>query len=177
MEISDAVQEAIEANKGFVVILAGSNSDQGHIDKVAAALTKYQLPHQVRICSAHKQPEALQGLIEDYDFIEGALAYVAIAGGTDALSGGSSFNSIRPVISNPPDAPNDSCLTNPPGSSNSYVTRADNAARFIAQMFSHLPGTPYADILREEIKDKIKKLEDADRKFSVFPYVPPEVKK
>jgi len=177
MEISDTVQQAIEENKGFVVILAGSNSDQPHIDKVAAALKNYRIPHQARICSAHKQPEALQGLIEDYDFINGALAYIAIADGTDALSGSVSFNSIRPVVSCPPDAPNNTCLTNPPGSSNGYVARPENAARFIAQMFSHLSGTPYAELLREEMKSKIIKLENADKIFSVFPYVPPEVKK
>lgn len=175
--MSDAVEKAIRENKGFVVILAGSNSDQQHIDNISRACADYGLKHQVRICSAHKEPERFMDLIKKYDAIPGALAYIAVAGGTDALSGTVSFQSIRPVVSCPPDAPNNSCLTNPPTSSNTYVANPKNAARFIAQMFSHLPDTEYAQKLLQEIQSKIGKLQEADAKFSGFPYTPTEVKK
>lgn len=174
MEITDAVERAIRENKGFVVILAGSDSDKPHIDTISQGLTGYQIPHQTRICSAHKQGEQLTALVQKYDAIPGALAYVAVAGGTDALSGAVSFISTRPVISCPPDAPNESCLKNPPGSSNAYIARPANAARFVAQSFSHLPDTPYRALLQKEIGEKVGKLVKADAAMSVFPY---EVKK
>ncbi len=174
--ISSGVVAAIEENKGFIVIMAGSDSDRTHIDKISSALNSYQIPHQVRIASAHKQSMKVEHLIGFYDLIKGALAYIAVAGGTDALSGQGSYLSVNPVISCPPDAPNDSCLKNPPGSSNAYIANPKNAARFVAQMFSHLPGTFYREILKAENEKKIISLEDADEKLRVFPYVR-EVKK
>ena len=176
-EISDAVAAAIRENKGFVVIVGGSSSDEKHITEISSKLhDPYEILHQVRICSAHKEPLRLLRMLEEYDSIPGALAYIAVAGGTDALSGMLSFNTHRPVISCPPDAPNDSCVMNPPGSSNSYVWRPVNAARFIAQLFSHLPGTAYTEILIGERHNKIVQLQEADVKFSAFPYDPRVVK-
>ena len=61
---------------------------------------------------------------------------IAVAGGTDALSGTLSFHSLHPVVSCPPDPPNESCLRNPPGSSNATVYSPRNAARFVAQLFA-----------------------------------------
>jgi phosphoribosylaminoimidazole carboxylase PurE protein len=174
--ISYEVMEAIKQNKGFAVILAGSDSDRPHIDKLSAALKEYQVPHQVRICSAHKQPEELQKLVRAYDSM-GTLAYIAVAGGTDALSGTVSFHSINPVISCPPDAPNDTCLRNPPGSSNAYMPNPKNAARFVAQMFLHLPDTPYRKLLETEKTKKVLALEKADVELRKYPYQPQEVKK
>eukprot|EP00666_Eupelagonemidae_sp_cell4sb_P017931 gene17931-biopygen4662 len=48
------------------------------------------------------------------------LVIIGCAGGTDALSGTASFLSNWPVVSCPPDGDNESCLRNPPGSSNAY---------------------------------------------------------
>ncbi|HLD89036.1 MAG TPA: AIR carboxylase family protein [Candidatus Nanoarchaeia archaeon] len=176
--MDEKVESAIRENKGFVVILAGSDSDVTHVNGLSEALRKYQLPHQVRIYSAHKQPPDLVKTIIAYDKIPGTLAYIAVAGGTDALSGTASFRSSHPVISCPPDAPNDTCTKNPPGSSNAYIPKPQNAARFIAQMFSGLPDTPYRKILEEEITRKIISLETADARFSKYPYESqPEVKK
>ena len=177
MALDTVVEDAIRSNKGFVVIMAGSDSDAEHINKLSKELTKYQLPHQVRICSAHKEPGELTHIIKEYNAVPGALAYIAVAGGTDALSGTLSFNVPKPVISCPPDAPNESCLTNPPGSSNAYIARPANAARFCAQLFSDLPGTPYKELLTQEAEKKVVGLRNADGIFSVFPYKPVEVKK
>lgn len=176
MALETVVEDAIRSNKGFVVIMAGSDSDAEHINKISEALNKYKLPHQVRICSAHKQPDVLMDIMRDYETTDGALAYIAVAGGTDALSGTLSFNVTRAVISCPPDAPNESCLTNPPGSSNAYIARPANAARFCAQLFSDLPGTPYKSLIEEEKAKKVAGLEEKDKIFSAFPYKP-EVKK
>ena len=157
-------KESVEKGLGAVVILAGSGSDEAHIDKLAENLKKYEIPFEVRIASAHKQSQDLANIIREYDSLKGPLAYIAVAGGTDALSGTVSFVSQRPVISCPPDNLNMSCLTNPPGSSNAYVGRPDNAARFIAQIFSYTnPGC--REVIRVEKLKKKLDLESADSKL------------
>ncbi len=106
-------------------------------------------------------------LLKEYDAIEGALAYIAVAGGTDALSGTASWNTYRPVISCPPDAPNGSCLTNPPGSSNVYVAKPDNAARFLAQMFSAV-NPSYKEMIRLKNANKVDELLKQDAELRGF---------
>ena len=110
------------SDKGGAVIFAGSDSDAPHIDKLVKSLKDYNIPVQVRICSAHKEPERLIRLLMQYqNMVDAPLVYIAVAGGADALSGILSFHANGPVISSPPDAtpdkPNMSCLANPPGSS------------------------------------------------------------
>jgi 5-(carboxyamino)imidazole ribonucleotide mutase len=131
------------ASAGGAVILAGSGSDAEHIKTLEGALEAEHIPFQTRICSAHKQPEKLISILKEYDGLPGKLAYIAVAGGTDALSGTVAFHSTRPVISCPPDAPNKSCLTNPPGSSNVYIENPSNVAEFLQQYFSN-PATHVA---------------------------------
>ncbi len=154
-------REDVEKGLGAAVILAGSNSDAAHVRKIAEALGKYGIPFDVRFASAHKQPEKVMRLVREYDEMKGALAYIAVAGMTDALSGMVSYHSTRPVVSCPPDAPNSTCLTNPPTSSNVTVYHPSNAARFIAQMFSHL-NPAYAEAISRGNAKKIGELGEAD---------------
>jgi len=130
-------REEVEKGLGAVVILAGSGSDRSHVQAIYSEVKKYGLPVEARVASAHKQPPKVLELMRFYDSLNGPLVYIAVAGGTDALSGTASWETNRLVISCPPDAPNVSCLTNPPGSSNLYVARAQNAARAAAQIFSY----------------------------------------
>jgi len=155
-------REEVEKGLGAAVILAGSGSDEVHITKLADALKKYAIPFDLAIASGHKQPQVVLGLVNAYDNMNGPLAYVAVAGMTDALSGILSYHSIRPVISCPPDAPNNTCLTNPSGSSNATIYSPANAARFLAQMFSHL-NPEYARIIREGNESKEKDLRVAEK--------------
>ena len=141
--IDEKIRKIIEEGQGFAVIMAGSGSDDeakgnkpSHVEQIVNSIGMFRIPYEVRICSAHKQPVELYNMIDMYNAIRNPLAIVAVAGGTDALSGTASFHSIHPVISCPPDAPNDSCLTNPPGSANAYIARAGNVGKFLAQMFS-----------------------------------------
>ena len=91
-------------------------------------------------------------------------AGIAVAGGTDALSGTASFHSLHPVISCPPDAPNQSCWTNPPGSSNLYLARPEDVGRAVAQLFSHL-NPNYREKLRLSVVAKKYELVNADLKL------------
>ncbi|VVB81018.1 N5-carboxyaminoimidazole ribonucleotide mutase [uncultured archaeon] len=179
MELSDALKEvpgkksdvrsAIEENKGFVVIMAGSDSDKPHIDLIVAALNGYGIKNQVRIASAHKEPGVVESLVRLYDSEKFPVVYVAVAGKTDALSGMISFLSVNPVVSCPPDHPNASCLNNPPGSSNAYVGDPKNLARYVAQTFSHL-DPQIRQKLENERDGKIIKLIGKDKEFSRYPY-------
>lgn len=148
-------------DKPTVVIMAGSDSDIPHIEKIRKALNNYRIDSQVRICSAHKQAGELVELLKEYNKCEFPLLIVGVAGGTDALSGTASFHSVFPVVSCPPDGINETCLTNPPGSSNAFINRPDNVAKFAAQMFSCHDVTLKGKIASVNA-EKVKKLERAD---------------
>merc|ERR1712087_558407 len=94
-----------------------------------------------------------------------SIVLVGCAGGTDALSGTASYLANFPVVSCPPEASksevNPTCLTNPPGSSNAYILRPANVAKFVAQMFSRSCKDVSA-ALDAGIAEKIQKLEKAD---------------
>jgi len=162
--IDEKFEEIIASNKGCAIIIAGSGSDGTYINKVRESLNDYEIPHIIRICSAHKQPEELMEIIHEFNNIVGLAAYVAIAGGTDALSGTLSFHTTNPVISCPPNGFNESCLTNPSGSSNAYIARPENVGKFIAQMYAGV-NPNYKKLLFEKNSKKIEYLVDTDLKF------------
>jgi 5-(carboxyamino)imidazole ribonucleotide mutase len=157
-------KKIVRSGTGCAVILAGSDSDRPHIEKIARALKKYAIPHRAHICSAHKQPGRLMEIVAAYNTLEGSAAFVAVAGGTDALSGTLSWHAMGPVISCPPDAPNESCLTNPPGSSNAVIEHPSNAARFIAQLYAGVNPT-FRERLEKEMARKIASLQKADERY------------
>jgi 5-(carboxyamino)imidazole ribonucleotide mutase len=156
-------QERLCSSTGCAVIVAGSDSDKNHIDKLISALKMYEIPYQVRICSAHKSPHRLLELIAEYEG-QGGLVWVAVAGGTDALSGTLAFHADQPVVSCPPDGLNHSCLTNPPGSSNATILSPKNAARFIAQIYS-VVNPRCKELLAQSREEKIRHLEAKDAEF------------
>jgi len=150
---------------GCVIILAGSDSDKEHIKKISDELDNLGIPWVARICSAHKQASKCEELIDYYNQSIEPLLIVAVAGGTDALSGVASYHSVWPVISCPPDK-NEylSCIANPPGSSNAIILRPANVARFAAQCFGYA-NIDYRDSLLENNKHKIDSLDKADEQF------------
>jgi len=151
---------------GCVIIMAGSDSDVPHLEGIRKELQKFKIPSQIRICSAHKQAGRLEQVLEYYNKSIEPLMIVGCAGGTDALSGTASYISMHPVVSCPPDGMNQTCLTNPPGSSNAFIMKPANVAKFAAQLFCHsCPSV--AGPLAASIKEKIEKLEKADAKMSM----------
>merc|ERR1712125_309853 len=119
----------------------------------------------IRICSAHKQPGRLQSVIAEYSRFAGPIMLVGCAGGTDALSGTASYLANFPVVSCPPDGMNNTCLTNPPGSSNAFIVKPANIAKFAAQMFAR-HSKEVAEALDANITEKITKLEKADAQLT-----------
>ena len=153
-------RECLRRKTGCAVIVAGSDSDRSHVEKLVSSLKMYEIPYEIRICSAHKSPERLLEMIAEYE-AQGSLVWVAVAGGTDALSGTLAFHADQPVISCPPDGLNQSCLTNPPGSSNATILSPKNAARFIAQVYSAV-NPRLKDLLESSRTEKIRQLEAKD---------------
>jgi len=59
---------------------------------------------------------------------------------------------------------NNTCLTNPPGSSNAFIVKPANVAKFAAQMFAR-SSKEIASALQENTVAKIRKLEEADEQL------------
>jgi len=159
--IASLVDEGI-LKGGVAVIMAGSDSDMPHIKKLQAELDKYNVPSVVRICSAHKQGGKCEDVVKQYNSSLEPVVLIAVAGGTDALSGVASFHSVHPVISCPPN-PDEfmSCLKNPPGSSNSLILKPSNCARHAAKIVGNY-NRDVREIILKNNSLKIKKLEAAD---------------
>merc|ERR1711977_757658 len=136
-----------------------------HLENIQKELTKFGIPSQIRICSAHKQPGRLEQLIGEYNKSIEPMLIVGCAGGTDALSGTASYLAKHPVISCPPDGMNNTCLSNPPGSSNAFIVKPSNIGKFAAQVFA-CSDKKVAAALEVAIAEKITKLENADEQLA-----------
>jgi 5-(carboxyamino)imidazole ribonucleotide mutase len=158
------IQKEIMTQQGCAIILAGSDSDEEHIKRIIKSLEEYEISYETIICSAHKQTAELMKIIEDLNTLSGAVVYITVAGGTDALSGTLSFYALAPVISCPPDSPNLTVLTNPPGSSNATILNPGNVGKFVAQIFCAI-NTKYAGLIREKNAKKIEKLKNNGKKI------------
>merc|ERR1712070_1088654 len=152
------------ASSPLVVIAAGSDSDMPHLEMLKKEVSKFNIDAEIRICSAHKQPGRLESVIAEYNKSDRPVMMVGCAGGTDALSGTASYLANFPVVSCPPDGMNNTCLTNPPGSSNAFICKPANVAKFAAQMFSR-SSKEIASALQENTVGKIRKLEEADEQL------------
>merc|ERR1719327_673723 len=162
---SGAAQALEQKTTPLAVIAAGSDSDMPHLETLKKELGKFKVDAEIRICSAHKQPGRLQSVIEEYNKSGRPVMLVGCAGGTDALSGTASYLSHFPVVSCPPDGMNNTCLTNPPGSSNAFIVKPANIAKFAAQLFAHR-NKDISAALDANIFEKIVKLEQADAKLT-----------
>merc|ERR1712176_229942 len=149
----------------LVLIAAGSDSDMPHLETLKKEINKFKIDAEIRVCSAHKQPSRLENLLAEYGKSPRPVMMVGCAGGTDALSGTASYLANFPVVSCPPDGMNRTCLTNPPGSSNAFIMKPANVAKFAAQMFSR-HSRAIAKELDEQIAGKIRKLEEADQQLT-----------
>ncbi|MCL4387120.1 MAG: AIR carboxylase family protein [Patescibacteria group bacterium] len=149
---------------GLAVIMAGSDSDKDHMKTIKDELDKYGIPSVARICSAHKQAGECVEIIQKYNKSLEPILIIAVAGGTDALSGVASFHSVWPVISCPPKKEEfSSCITNPPGSPNALILRPGNVAKFATQYLGYSNKEFHRKISAENAK-KINSLVEADLK-------------
>ena len=92
----------VPSTSPLVVILMGSGADRDHCAKIAAVLAKLGVDHVQRIGSAHKTPEHVLQIIEEYESSDRPIVWVTIAGRSNALSAFVDAKVVSPVISCPP---------------------------------------------------------------------------
>ena len=80
-----------------VLILVGSESDMQVAKKASDALTELGVSHEVKVASAHRQPELLDKIIKESD----AKVFIGIAGLSAALPGVIASKTQKPVIGVP----------------------------------------------------------------------------
>jgi 5-(carboxyamino)imidazole ribonucleotide mutase len=81
----------------IVTILAGSESDKFVYEKAEKVLKENNIPYELKILSAHRDPEKL----DDYLKTCHSLVYIAVAGLSAALPGVITSKTDKPVIGVP----------------------------------------------------------------------------
>jgi len=81
----------------IVTIIAGSESDKSVYEKAEKVLKENNIPYELKIISAHRDPEKL----DDYLKTNKSLVYIAVAGLSAALPGVIASKTEKPVIGVP----------------------------------------------------------------------------
>ncbi len=81
-----------------VSILMGSKSDQAVADKAIEVLEEHNVPYEVRVISAHRNPEELDKYLKESGDVS---VFIAIAGLSAALPGIIASKTEKPVIGVP----------------------------------------------------------------------------
>lgn len=96
----------------IVPVLLGSDRDKDWAKKITDELDTWGIPHKTMVVSAHKVPELLMKVIEEYNHFDGQVCYLTIAGRSNGLSGVTAGSSCHPVIACPPFADKDDMMVN-----------------------------------------------------------------
>ena len=91
------------AKKPLVGILMGSESDLPVMEEASKVLEEYGIPHEVRICSAHRTPERAAAYAREAAG-RGLKVLIAGAGGAAHLAGALAAGTVLPVIGVPLDS-------------------------------------------------------------------------
>lgn len=83
-----------------VAILLGSKSDEGHLKATTDLLDRFQIDWELKVISAHRQPEQLHEYVRAAD-AGGTVIFIAAAGLSAALPGVVGSLSQKPVIGLP----------------------------------------------------------------------------
>jgi 5-(carboxyamino)imidazole ribonucleotide mutase len=82
-----------------VSIIMGSKSDAELGEKAVKMLEEFEVPHELNMISAHRNPERLASYVKN----SGADVYICIAGLAAALPGVVAAQTLKPVIGVPKD--------------------------------------------------------------------------
>lgn len=83
-----------------VLILLGSSSDLPITESGTAFLKEMGIGYSLRISSAHRTPEALEGIVRDFEG-QGGQVYIGVAGMSAHLAGVIASMTVKPVIAVP----------------------------------------------------------------------------
>ena len=84
----------------LVAVIMGSRSDWETMEHAVETLRLLEIPHEVRVLSAHRTPEALAAYVPEVEG-RGAEVFVAAAGGAAHLAGAVASQTLRPVLGVP----------------------------------------------------------------------------
>ena len=84
----------------LVAVVMGSRSDWEVMEHSIETLRTLEIPHEVRVLSAHRTPEALDEFLADVES-RGAQVFVAAAGGAAHLAGVVASRTLKPVLGVP----------------------------------------------------------------------------
>ena len=88
----------------LVAVIMGSRSDWETMEHAQATLAKLEIPHEVRVLSAHRTPAALEEYVLDVE-ARGAQVFIAAAGGAAHLAGVVASKTLLPVLGVPMGTP------------------------------------------------------------------------
>ena len=89
-----------DTNPPFVAILMGSDSDLPVMQATINVLTKFDVPYEVKIASAHRTPDATHSYVKEAD-ARGCATFIAAAGLAAHLAGTVAGLTLKPVIGVP----------------------------------------------------------------------------
>jgi len=84
----------------LVAVVMGSRSDWEVMEHSIETLRALEIPHDVRVLSAHRTPDALEAFLADIES-RGARVFIAAAGGAAHLAGVVASKTLRPVLGVP----------------------------------------------------------------------------
>ncbi|MFM9996831.1 MAG: 5-(carboxyamino)imidazole ribonucleotide mutase [Phycisphaerales bacterium] len=85
----------------LVAVLMGSKSDWAEtMSHCSSTLDALGVPHEVRVLSAHRTPDALEAFIKEAEG-KGVEVFIAAAGGAAHLAGVVAAKTVRPVLGVP----------------------------------------------------------------------------
>jgi len=84
----------------LVAVVMGSRSDWEVMEHSTQTLRTLEIPHEVRVLSAHRTPEALDAFLADVE-ARGVQVFVAAAGGAAHLAGVVASRTLKPVLGVP----------------------------------------------------------------------------
>jgi len=90
-------------SRPLVVVLMGSKSDWGTMRHAAETLTRFGIPHESRVISAHRAPAVLAEYVSGAE-ARGVEVIIAGAGGAAHLAGVTAAQTLVPVLGVPMDS-------------------------------------------------------------------------
>jgi 5-(carboxyamino)imidazole ribonucleotide mutase len=93
-----------DESRTLVIVLMGSKSDWETMRHADETLTRFGVPHECRVISAHRAPAALTEYVSNAE-ARGVEAIIAGAGGAAHLAGVTAAQTLVPVLGVPMESP------------------------------------------------------------------------
>ena len=90
----------VDSPKLLVCVMMGSKSDWDTMKSADEVLTKFEIPHECRVLSAHRTPDETVEYVRSGEK-RGVQVFIAAAGGAAHLAGVVAANTIVPVLGVP----------------------------------------------------------------------------